>query len=85
MNGISIAVVVTLSSSMLSILIGVLVGMQFKLTPTQTASIGIATGTANLGRFWNFRDCGTTCCAKCRGRWDSCVQKITLLILNKST
>ncbi|WP_340163226.1 PTS sugar transporter subunit IIC [Corynebacterium diphtheriae] len=29
---------------------------------------GIATGTANLSRFWNFRVCGTTCCAKCRGR-----------------
>ncbi|MHC9994113.1 hypothetical protein ACQX2P_02935 [Corynebacterium diphtheriae] len=29
---------------------------------------GIATGTANLSRFWNFRACGTTCCAKYRGR-----------------
>ncbi|MBG9316317.1 PTS sugar transporter subunit IIC [Corynebacterium diphtheriae] len=29
---------------------------------------GMAAGTANLGRFWNFRACGTTCCAKCRGR-----------------
>lgn len=47
-NGISIAVVVTLSSSMLPILIGVLVGMQFKLTPTQTASIGIAIGISGI-------------------------------------
>ncbi|MBG9242955.1 PTS sugar transporter subunit IIC [Corynebacterium belfantii] len=29
---------------------------------------GVAAGTANLSRFWNFRACGTTCCAKCRGR-----------------
>lgn len=33
---------VALSSSMLPILIGVLVAMQFKLTPIQTASVGIA-------------------------------------------
>lgn len=38
----TVITLVALSSSMLPILIGVLVGMQFKLTPIQTASVGIA-------------------------------------------
>ncbi|ADK29271.1 PTS sugar transporter subunit IIC [Corynebacterium pseudotuberculosis] len=38
----TLLMLVTLSSSMLPILIGVLVAMQFKLTPIQTASVGIA-------------------------------------------